>query len=639
MVDRPTATLPAGAELNTVVTPSLEDRRRALYTGRLNPEVQGLYSLALFDTQSREIVSQDKLDPARQRPNAEYFFRVPPKTHEMTEPFATSIVATQNGGKFIESQGSILKAVRLTGTTGLRPNPTRRPATTIPVFGNTVDQFIGELETLSFQQPAVPADEATGYDDIIFLRNIFREYSDRKENDANASRTIMLWRNAKDQDFWVVEPKEFKLQQDSGSPLTYKYSITLTTLSRFTTRIQFPVDPLAEVLSAQQFFSRLQEYNQSLKRAFLIITTAINRLEGLGVFAQTALLSPLINLIRGIGQVKNTANNFGARIKSNAAVLRNNLQDAISTLENSFNVDTQDPLLREQYRLLVLVARIESEPSFQDTLVQAGVNGSIRVSAYNKSGISSNNTRRPPQTAGSSTFLGNEPTAGSVGQDVVHVGDDIRAVAGRLLGDRGRWKVLVVLNDLKTPYIASTSAPGVLAPGDPVLYPSPSTRGVQASFVGGSNASTLETEDDGQGIYGPVQQVYGRDLRLSSVPASIAGGVDLTDLDIGQNGDLSSIAGVPNVDQGLRIKFSTNQSELPVHPNFGAKFPIGSKATNIAFNDFRIQTEATIYSDSRVKDIKDLRFTTFHDVLVANAKIVLLDAADTLDTSIALRRL
>ena len=93
------------------------------------------------------------------------------------------------------------------------------------------------------------------------------------------------------------------------------------------------------------------------------------------------------------------------------------------------------------------------------------------------------------------------------------------------------------------------------------------------------------------------------------------------------------------MDQAIRIKFSTEKGELPAHPYFGASFPIGSKMDSIAITDFKLNTEATLFSDPRVSSIQSLEYYVIGDTLILNTAVTLNDQADTLSTSFALRRL
>jgi hypothetical protein len=186
---------------------------------------------------------------------------VPPKVLEFSEPFATNVQATQNGGKYVESYGSIIKQIKVSGTTGLRPNKSTTTrilgnnvnTSGIPILGSQLQTQANQLGTLlgnGFSNSSgIPADEATGHDDIIFLRNIFRLYSDIKADDVTSNgstyssrNVVMLWRNIKDLDYWVVEPEEFRIGQSSQSPLTYEYNISFKTLSRFNFTFSLPDD-------------------------------------------------------------------------------------------------------------------------------------------------------------------------------------------------------------------------------------------------------------------------------------------------------------------------------------------------------------------------------------------------------------
>ncbi len=130
--------------VNTVVTDL--DRTLALKGGTDSRTIQDMYSLFLFDSQTQlalnlsDLPGSPQIDPAGRTNTAEYFFRVPPKIHDMSEPFATQVVATQNGGKIIESQGSIIKEIRLSGTTGLRPY--KNAPKKIPLLGNIVPNIL-----------------------------------------------------------------------------------------------------------------------------------------------------------------------------------------------------------------------------------------------------------------------------------------------------------------------------------------------------------------------------------------------------------------------------------------------------------------------------------------------------------------
>jgi hypothetical protein len=617
---------------NTVVS-GITAEQRAAFTqegAQLTEYVQSLFSLVLYDT-SRDatLAPTTQLDPAGRTQNAEYFFRVPPKVLEQDEPFATTITPTQDGGKFVESYGSILKSIKVSGTTGLRPN--KIAPSTVPLLGISDDQ----LETLAGQglrnqQNAIPRTEATGWDDIIFLRNIFRQYSDAKGSDALAGKVLMLWRNAADLDYWVVEPEDFRLSRNSHSPLTYEYSISLRTLARFDFSYATAEDTLAAARNRQRMLSRLQEYGQNIMNIFMTVRTQITRLQGLATFVSNTILNPLLNVVNGITAVRSATFGVVKGLRTQVTTLIDNLDTALDRLvELEFpagvtdDVDLTDLLTlgRPFKRAKIILARILSEPvCAEPAATDANRRTSIYRNQYRTPGTGTLASRAPSVAS----TVGREAYTSSVGADRVAAGETIRDIAARLLGDPGDWRSLVILNRLRAPFVAAVGSPGVLGPGDAILYPKDN---------GGSTAVVNSQLPSGGG--NPVIDSYGVDLRLASVYDN---GQEYADLAVGQDGDLEVIAGIDNVKQALNIKFLTERGELSAHTKFGAKFPTGSKATSNSFNEFRINILNTINSDSRVSKVKALQLVASGDKLAGRVEVELANTRDTLQTSLALRR-
>ncbi len=613
---------------NTVTRVTDEQRAQAVQGAQLTELVQNLYSLCLYDTVADATLASPGLDPAGRTDNAEYFFRVPPKLHEMQEPFATTIQGTQDGGKYVESYGSIIKALRLQGTTGLRPNKSSSPV--IPLLGVTEAQ-LGTLigNGLNDSVRRIPADEKTGYDDIIFLRNIFRRYSDLKSSDALAGRVVMLWRNLKDADYWVVEPEDFRLSQNSSSPLTYEYSISLKTLARFDFSYSIPEDPLEQARSRQRMLARLQEYGQNILNVFMVISNQINRVQGFATFLSNTILSPILNVVNGLTAVKTSAFGVVRGLRTQVLTLQANLDDAIAQLVESETLETQDDIIRSMRRTQILCARILSEPVASESTT-ADVNLLIGryAAAYDMPGTLTTPRRAPDA---SPSYIGYETLPSTLGSDVVGPGESIRDVAARILGDPSRWRILVTLNRLRAPFISATGSAGVLAPGDRILFPRAGAAGAGSATVGTQNP----TNNQYIGPDDPVVQAYGRDLMLRS---TFIGGAELTDLALNQGGDIASIQGIPNVEQALKLKFMTERGELAAHPKFGAKYPVGKKATPSSFNELRINTINTLTSDNRIENVKDLRFIAVGDKLAAKVDIELVNARSILPVTLALRR-
>ncbi len=329
----------------SIALPSNDQVNLTLRSGPLSVAVQKLYSVCLFDTTTGTVLPTDELDPRHQYKSAEYYFTVPPKSHEMTEPYATNIIPTQNNGKFIESQGVILRDITITGTTGLRPNKLSRDAVPflkeIPLFGaalsSATDDIAGLVSSTLTPGGLPNSKERTGYDDILFLRNIFRKYSDLK-NKEDSFKTLMLWRNAKDADYWVVEPVAFKLLQSASSPMTYDYQISFKTISRFDYKFDVPEDVLSIDDRLNALHQILGESDRVIKNSLFTIANQIDRVESLGIVATNDLFLPAISVLQGINNIANTLDGFGAAFQRNCITLRDNARNELAKFGSS--VDT-----------------------------------------------------------------------------------------------------------------------------------------------------------------------------------------------------------------------------------------------------------------------------------------------------------
>ena len=120
----------------------------------------------------------------------------------------------------------------------------------------------------------------------------------------------------------------------------------------------------------------------------------------------------------------------------------------------------------------------------------------------------------------------------------VHYGDSLQRIALRELGDASRWLELIILNDLRPPYVVDPSQKGdrLVSPGDKIMVPAP----------GSSVSANLD-----------VDAVLGRDLLLTNGRLSAS------------NGDFAMASGIANLAQALSIRVSVDKRELGFHPEFG----------------------------------------------------------------------
>lgn len=609
-------------------TLSLADEKFWGETAVANPTyINYTYSLGLLDLVTWKNYELKNADPAARRRGSAWFqFPTPPQTYELSENAAVNIIPTQNGGKFIESHGSVFKDIRLTGTVGLRPSAVDSNLLPAGVTQTTglVLSMPKSLGFLTTDERGLPKKEITGFDDITFLRNLFRGYWNIKKSNELARRIVMIWIYAKDNDIFVVEPLNFTATKDKGNPLSYTYNITLRALYKFDSLILKERDPLAGWQDISNLTSNLTQIIRDVTVAINQIAGAIDyissmpfRLADVFVRETIGFMGALVNLrntgtrFTGLNQSLQQLSDHARELQHLDAILHSQV-DTTGSKKGAFTRSAAaDMVLSTAEATLAMIRDGVSHAAIQvsravnrtricDPLFEDSKNVAVTDyrSVYNRNGV--------PYTEGSPLNVNNITIPSSATEDVVGGNESLRSIAKRLLGDEAYWKSIAILNNLKPPYISTTRGDGVLSPGDKILIPKrPDT---------GDFSNTVPTElktDASREALSIMGKKYGRDIKLSN--GSL--GTDYADLVVGQRGDLATIEGVDNIRQALMIKTSTEQGELSLHPTFGAAYPVGSKVTLSQLQEFALNTRRTFLSDPRIKDIEQLKTYAEGDVV------------------------
>jgi hypothetical protein len=486
-------------------------------------------------------------------------------------------------------------------------------------------------------------------DDITFLRNIFRGYWDLKKRNEFANKVVMLWMYAKEGEWYIVEPINFQTTRDSSNPMSWKYAIQLRTLFRFDTIISFKKDRVSDLQKIENLWKSVGQAVQDLTVAINQIVDAIEfavqlpfNLMGDFLNLATGLLSSIANL-RNIGK---TASNIKRRalreLESKARELKE-LTDTIKYGESAGDkrvfgstklgfgtpTPTDDASMSihrsELRRAFTLIERLSKKLHALDGLFQASKQ--VMVTDYANRYLDASGS---PQYSGGSAFDPNNISLPDAADEQV-VTDTIRGMAKLHLGSEEYWKIIAMFNDLKYPYISVARSENVLQYGDKILIP----RLPGSDDITNSTQDTL-TDADKENL-GHIAKKYGRDLALAN-DATISTGDSIADIAVSQRGDLDVIDGVPNVQQAMMIKFSTEQGELATHPTFGAAFPIGTKLGLGRIQEFALNTKRTFLSDDRVADVERLRVYAEGDVIQVGAHVKLKQSDVKLPVNFSVRR-
>lgn len=596
-----------------------------------------LYALAIVDTRiggiggasATEVVksqfSTDTRSALTTEPE-EFVFRMNPKQMRLEEPAAVQIIPTQGGGQFIEHQGQIYKNITISGTTGLRPNPKISasffPLTNLklPFGGPDTDPITG-----------LPVGERTGFDDLIDLRNLFRKYWSYKVDGTRAPYTVMVWQNGKEGELYIVEPMNFSTERSSASPYTFNYNIALRTIERFDLRRRIPRDSVTNLNGKAGFFERVKVAQQKLRQNFVILQSIDDAALLAGRRLTSRLFDPVSTVIDGLAGVINTGNQtlpvgrqFVNDIKIEALNLvesLNGLRTATDSFLNSGILSRQATAANQAKNMVWVTARIAAE----DQLFSEKLSNRVtrRQGAY-RDPVTGN-----PRTGGDPTNLTNAPIPTGTKKSVIQSGETIRTCARRLLGSTNLWRQLVIINDLRAPYISPAGdGISVLRPNDTILYPTSSETAPENSVANDVAPKTIQKDD--------LTNRLGRDVLIKSDPA--LAGIDKFDFAINSRGDIALIEGVDNLEQAVLIKFSTEQGQLPVHFFFGIRAPIGEKIRVRSLIQFQANARASLLSDTRIADVIRFDARAEGNVLLISTSLSIRGADSGISTSFGVRR-
>jgi hypothetical protein len=590
--------------------------------------VGSIYSLSIVEVETFETFILEGLDPAKRTNLAIYHFPVAPSQYEITEPTATTIQATQNGGKFVESHGSIFKDTRISGTVGFRPNvPSSELIGGLQAATGVKLEVPGPLSDILFNdERGLKRNEATGFDDIIFLRNLFRAYCNLKtEQSGIGSKVGLLWTYAKEGESYIVEPISFNTQRDSSNPLSWRYNIQLRTLYALNQSFVAVEDPMNIFQVFNKSFEMFTRVGQAINRSLNAFADVVNYFATLPFDAVDTVFGAAADVMRGFAAVQNSFD-FD-RLKENRV---KQWQASVRDVFGQLTADTSTIGGTGQVGRVGVARKV-----CRDMWRQANMCLCLdflweqprQVQVEDYSSAYQDEVGDDPITTGSPLNLANITIPGSGAERQIEE-LDIKDAAKRLLGNSARWKELAILNDLRPPYIAAERSDGVLQPGDKIVVP----KGVDD--IDAENFVPRETNRD-QALedQSPIFKRYGRDLKL------VGTNLGLSDVGVTASGDLNLIDGPSNVEQAMLIKFSTEQGELATHPRFGASFPIGSKFPSLArLQEFSLNTQRTIRQDPRVDEIDEIKTFINQDQVQIQAEIKLRAANVRLPISFSVRR-
>lgn len=519
---------------------------------------------------------------------SEFRLQLNPQELSQDEIFAIEVTPTLRG-VLVEHHGQILKDIMISGTTGISPNRAEGGASN---DGRPVLQ-VGR----------------SGYEEFHELRSYFRMYVETKratERSENSGELRLIFKNFKDGEYLYVEPMKFGMKRSAKRPHLYDYQIQMKGIGVANntnfgdTSFMGMLESLDE--SLDNALGYLDEAQRLIKGGFAIINRFQRDINAI-LLAPTLAVRQAIAAVRGGKAMTLTQMGVTRRaiddLRNITREVKANFNDGIGRATAEYN--------RQVGRTSTLQGNPNRVTTYEEHSVLNGLNkldnGLLLVAGLQDKVFEKNVAQANADVVASySEGKINIPTPAAVKQVDIQDGDDVQTIATRLLGSPDRFKEIVVLNNLKAPYISATGGPGVLKFGDKILIPKQSgtgSSGVIKNKEYNISADLIESEKN-----------MGVDIRLT--PEG--------DLAVSNTKDLDLIAGMENMSQAVSLKFAYEKGSLKRHKQIGTSLEIGRKVGN-NLEEIRDEIVSSFGADNRVQNIPFITLrqegnTTFINMLL-----------------------
>lgn len=489
-----------------------------------------------------------------------FVLQLNPQEIEQDEPFAIQVTPTQDG-IVVEHQGSVLKQLNISGTTGIKPGANSGGVRQNGKFRTG----IGE----------------TGYEQFHKFRNYIRRYAELKKDPNNQSKQL-VFQNLKDNEFFIVEPRSFKMKRSKSARFSYDYNIVMDVIGRLdgivTTQDLIFLGDLQKI--SQDATDKINDAEGIISGSVEIVSTVTDNVTNL-------ILNPLRALNQALIQLRGGKTRILEIPKRELIQLRNNLVQVRTSVGTGVGIDNSAYNTLQGRQNTVKVIR--TEPTINDyRLINAFSNAirGINLLLSNDGMFGKKDLLEMSQIVveqfGNAVLI--ENTRATRNRKVLQ-GDDIQRIASRELGNANRFRELIILNQLKFPFISDVKENGVLVPGDDILIPIYDTD-FENSLVYENDLGEFE------GTMTFAERQLGIDLYLNN----------RNDLSFTNRDDLKLISSHENAAQAAKIKLGIEKGSLKYHPELGIMGNVGEKMTDEMTSAIAESMRASILSDPRFDD-------------------------------------
>lgn len=538
------------------------------------------FVLEILDTETGRTWSQ----------NGVFIFPLNPTDYTLSEPFQSTITPGDDDTVIAEEQGIIVREITLQGTFGLN-----------------------ERRAQGFQGAQGQGAALSGTEHFEELRNFLRFYSSLKKNAELSRRARMIFHALRTDDHFIVVPRSFEVPRNNRTRVHFAYRLTLAAIEEATRSGLVPEDAGGGI----DFLAPIRDISEAFhdaRAAIAELSAGISELQTRVSVVGTALVnaSQLVNAVggflAGITDVINFPLRLVATVSEQLVRVADDLYETID--EGSYGVFTENE--RSIRRIEAAFATFAMYPEKFENLgnkIEGYFNGETDVTRQD---IVDSRTESALGAGGATVGTNTRLKLGSAGRAGLEIPrgngfaryevlrtDTIESIA---TATGASPEAIIIVNELRPPYITREGGPGIAKPGDVLLAPA-RTPGEGTTGVG--IRDYLEADE----------ALYGADLALDAEVLEREGLFDLAvDTSNGAT-DAATRSGIENVAQGIQILIRTERGTTVFAPDLGQRRNVGRKGTIQHVLLSSILLREAVLADRRVTGVESSRVVLDGDVL------------------------
>jgi hypothetical protein len=524
---------------------------------------------------------------------AVFTFPVQPQGLDLTRVFRQRVTPTL-GGIYTEEAGYGPFDLRISGNFGLEAK-----------YGSDSTHPL-DVKFTKGHLPTIDGPFSGPQWTLRMIHHIFDKYAHLKANPRWANQTVMTWHNFKDSNHFVVVPESVSIAREITTRLMYPFSISFKVIGE-ADEIEQPSIDGSIIGQVGQFLSNVT--------AGLQMATAIL---GDAALTASAVLGSVRGMLAGVEVFFTNLSVFAEQTK--------NMKDAGESLGRSFEdlglklLKAQDDLNREVHKIfppgeslggsesplgVAHSALMAATDGVELALMHGGDNTDSASYAQAKANFAASELVNPDIQSSLSSFQTSSLLPEYDGAETIALGatDTLMSLAEKYLGDAGLWKVIVLANNLKNPYITATGLNGTIKPGDKLIVPKKQNPTLGLKTMGAQSGQSPEL-------------LWGVNIALTETVDSMPGRpvVDIP-IDHSTGRDIAIVGGKENLVQATQMRVWTEQGTMPLFPRYGLPRMLGLNLPWWQSQSIQLAVRAAVLEDSRILRVGQTKTTIDKDVV------------------------